>query len=126
MVPVRKIMFPVDFSISSVAMSRYVRRVARLFGATVSVVHVIIPTHAGRFRRMLLGSTAVKVLDDAPCPELTSKHAETIAPRPLLEHREWLFNSTLGLSLRTIQSDTTVSDNRHYFLCSQLCASTWC
>jgi hypothetical protein len=69
---------------------------------------IIIPTHAGRFRQMLLGSTAAKVLDDAPCPVLTTKDAETIAPRPL-EHREWLFNSTLGVSLRTIQSDTTVS-----------------
>jgi nucleotide-binding universal stress UspA family protein len=189
-------MFPVDFSMSSVAMSPYARRAAKLFGATVSLVHVvdpatfdvfeayelyerrmsevsedrkvvarqkpdsflneefplvecprildsgdpgtrigeiardeefdliIIPTHAGRFRQMLLGSTAAKVLDDAPCPVLTSKHAETIAPRPL-EHREWLFNSTLGVSLRTIQSDTTVSESRHGFLCSQFCASTW-
>ena len=161
MVPVRKIMFPVDFSISSVAMSPYVQRAAKLLGATVSLVHVvdpaafnvfeayelyerpisevsddhkivahqkldsflkkefplvecprilesgdpgtrigeiardeefdliIIPTHAGRFRQMLLGSTAARVLDDAPCPVLTSKHAQTIAPRPL-EHREWL------------------------------------
>jgi nucleotide-binding universal stress UspA family protein len=161
MVPVRKIMFPVDFSVSSVAMYPYVRRAAKLFGATVSLVHVvdpgtfglfeayelygrpmsevsedhkivarqkldsflkeefplvecprilgsgdpgtrigeiardeefdliIIPTHAGRFRQMLLGSTAAKVLNDAPCPVLTSKHAETILPRPL-EHREWL------------------------------------
>jgi len=161
MVPVRKIMFPVDFSISSVAMSPYVQRAAKLFGATVSLVHVvdpaafnlfeayelykrpmsevsedhkivaqqkldsflkeefplvecprilesgdpgtrigeiardeefdliIIPTHAGRFRQMLLGSTAAKVLDDAPCPVLTSRHAQTIAPRPL-EHRQWL------------------------------------
>ena len=161
MVPVRKIMFPVDFSISCVAMSPYVQRAAKLLGATVSLVHVvnpaafdvfeayelyerpisevsedhkvlagqkldsflkeefplvecsrilesgdagtrigeiardeefdliIMPTHAGRFRQMLLGSTVAKVLDDAPCPVLTSKHAQTIAPRPL-EHREWL------------------------------------
>jgi nucleotide-binding universal stress UspA family protein len=161
MAPVRKIMFPVDFSVSSVAMSPYVERAAKLFGATVSLVHVvdpatfdifeayelyqrpmsevsvdhrivarqrldaflkvefpplecprildsgdpgkrigeiagdgkfdliIIPTHAGGFRQMLLGSTAAKVLNDAPCPVLTSKHAAAIAPRPL-EHREWL------------------------------------
>jgi nucleotide-binding universal stress UspA family protein len=50
---------------------------------------IIMPTHAGTFRRMLLGSTAAKVLNDTDCPVLTSKHAETIAPRPL-EHREWL------------------------------------
>jgi nucleotide-binding universal stress UspA family protein len=151
----------VDFSTSSVAMSPYVQRAAKLLGAAVSLVHVvdpavfdvfeayelyqrpmsevsedhkivaqqkldsflkeefplvecprilesgdpgtrigeiardeefdliIIPTHAGRFRQMLLGSTAAKVLDDAPCPVLTSRHAQTIAPRRL-EHREWL------------------------------------
>jgi len=50
---------------------------------------IIMPTHAGTFRRMLLGSTTAKVLNDADCPVLSSKHAETIAPRPL-EHREWL------------------------------------
>ena len=50
---------------------------------------IIMPTHAGTFRRMLLGSITAKVLNDADCPVLTSKHAETIAPRPL-EHREWL------------------------------------
>jgi nucleotide-binding universal stress UspA family protein len=38
---------------------------------------------------MLLGSTTAKVLNDADCPVLTSRHAQTIAPRPL-EHREWL------------------------------------
>jgi nucleotide-binding universal stress UspA family protein len=50
---------------------------------------IIMPTHAGRFRRMLLGSTTAKVLDDAVCPVLTTEHAEVIAPRSL-EHREWL------------------------------------
>jgi nucleotide-binding universal stress UspA family protein len=44
---------------------------------------------------MLLGSTTAKVLNDADCPVLTSKHAETIAPRPI-EHREWL--CAVGLS----------------------------
>jgi nucleotide-binding universal stress UspA family protein len=50
---------------------------------------IMMPTHAGRFRRMLLGSTTAKVLDNADCPVLTSQHTETIAPRSL-EHREWL------------------------------------
>ena len=50
---------------------------------------IIMPTHAGIFRRMLIGSTTAKVLNDADCPVVTSRHAETIAPRPL-EHREWL------------------------------------
>ena len=37
---------------------------------------IIMPTHAGIFRRMLLGSTTAKVLNDANCPVLTSLHAE--------------------------------------------------
>jgi len=56
---------------------------------------IIMPTHAGTFRRMLLGSTTAKVLNDADCAVATSRHAETIAPRPL-EHREWL--CAIGLS----------------------------
>lgn len=56
---------------------------------------IMMPTHAGRFRQMLLGSTAAKVLNDADCPVLTTRHAETVAPRPL-EHREVL--CAIGLS----------------------------
>jgi nucleotide-binding universal stress UspA family protein len=50
---------------------------------------IIMPTHAGLFRRMLLGSTTAKVLNDADCPVLTTQHAEIISPREL-EHREWV------------------------------------
>lgn len=50
---------------------------------------IVMPTHAGRFRPMLLGSTTAKVLNDAACPVLTTEHGEIIRPRPL-EHREWL------------------------------------
>jgi nucleotide-binding universal stress UspA family protein len=50
---------------------------------------IVMPTHAGTFRRTLLGSTTAKVLNDADCPVLTTQHAETIVPRPL-EHREWV------------------------------------
>src|SRR6266403_817556 len=50
---------------------------------------IIMPTHAGFFRRALLGSTTAKVLNHADCPVLTSQHAETISPRQL-EHREWV------------------------------------
>jgi nucleotide-binding universal stress UspA family protein len=50
---------------------------------------IVMPTHAGVFRRTLLGSTTAKVLDEAGCPVLTTQHAETIVPRPL-EHREWV------------------------------------
>lgn len=155
---IEKILFPVDFSPSCVAMAAYVKRASAIFGARVTLIHVvdpasfnsfalvsvpfseiaadclkvgrekldsflaeefpaaqserivalgeaaaeiarvardggfgmiIMPTHSGRFRQMLLGSTTAKVLNDADCPVLTSRHAETIAPRPL-EHREWL------------------------------------
>jgi nucleotide-binding universal stress UspA family protein len=50
---------------------------------------IVMPTHAGLFRRALLGSTTAKVLNDADCPVLTTQHAETISPRQL-EHREWV------------------------------------
>jgi nucleotide-binding universal stress UspA family protein len=50
---------------------------------------IIMPTHAGGFRRMLLGSTTAKILDRADCPVMTTQHAETMHPRPL-EHRELL------------------------------------
>jgi nucleotide-binding universal stress UspA family protein len=50
---------------------------------------IVMPTHAGSFRRMLLGSTTAKVLNDAECPVLTTQHAEDVVPRPM-EHREWL------------------------------------
>lgn len=56
---------------------------------------IIIPTHAGFFRRTLLGSTTAKVLNDADCPVLTTQHAETISPRQL-DHREWV--CTIGLN----------------------------
>src|SRR3984893_6716170 len=161
---IASILYPVDFSRSCVAMAAYVKRAAALFGAKVSLVHVvdpasysglelyersplhvqeehlgigrekldsflaaefpasdfrrilasgdaaseiaqvarngrfdliIMPTHAGIFRRMLLGSTTAKVINDADCPVLTSTHAEVIAPRPL-DHRDWL--CAIGLS----------------------------
>jgi nucleotide-binding universal stress UspA family protein len=50
---------------------------------------IIMPTHAGVFRRTLLGSTTARVLNHADCPVLTTQHAETISPRQL-EHREWV------------------------------------
>ncbi|MFZ0960328.1 MAG: universal stress protein [Terriglobia bacterium] len=56
---------------------------------------IIMPTHAGVFRRMLLGSTTAKVLNDADCAVMTTQHAETLSPRPL-EHREWV--CAIGLS----------------------------
>jgi nucleotide-binding universal stress UspA family protein len=55
---------------------------------------IIMPTHVGIFRRTLLGSTTAKVLNDADCPVLTTRHAETISPRQLetsgMGLRHWL------------------------------------
>ena len=56
---------------------------------------IIMPTHAGRFRRMLLGSTTAKVLNDAECPVMTTEHAESAFPQPL-EHLVWV--CAIGLS----------------------------
>jgi nucleotide-binding universal stress UspA family protein len=56
---------------------------------------IVMPTHASRFRQMLLGSTTAKVLNDADSMVMTTRHAETIAPRPL-KHREWV--CAIGLS----------------------------
>ena len=55
---------------------------------------IVMPTYSGVFRRMLLGSTTAKTLNDVDCPVLTTQHVETIPPRPL-EHREWV--CALGL-----------------------------
>jgi nucleotide-binding universal stress UspA family protein len=49
---------------------------------------IVMPTHAGRFRRMFLGSTTEKVLNKVDCPVLTTQHADVTVPRPL-EHRIW-------------------------------------
>ncbi|HEX4165909.1 MAG TPA: universal stress protein [Bryobacteraceae bacterium] len=56
---------------------------------------IIMPTHAGRFRQMLLGSTTAKVLNDADSLVLTTEHAAAVVPRPL-EHRNWV--CAIGLS----------------------------
>jgi nucleotide-binding universal stress UspA family protein len=41
---------------------------------------IIMPTHSGVFRQMLLGSTTAKVINDADCPVLTSRHAKQSLP----------------------------------------------
>lgn len=162
---ITNILFPVNFSRSCIAMAQYVKRVAGIFNARVSLIHVfdpashnglelyvrapdeialeheqlarieldsflqaefpnsecrrilasgdvaseiasnvrngfnliIMPTHSGIFRRMLIGSTTAKVLNDVDCPVVTSEHAEKVAPRPI-EHRELLCAIDLGES----------------------------
>lgn len=50
---------------------------------------IVMPTHSGRFRRALLGSTTARVLSDAGCPVLTMQHTAIVGPRSL-EHRTWV------------------------------------
>jgi nucleotide-binding universal stress UspA family protein len=160
---ITNILFPVNFSNTCIVMGAYVKRVAAIFGARVSMIHVfdsashnglelfvrapdeiaqeheelarkrldsflqsefpvsryprilasgdvasqialnarngfdliIMPTHAGIFRRMLIGSMTAKVLNDVDCPVVTSEHVENVAPRPIA-HRELLCAIGLG------------------------------
>ena len=71
--------------LSSGDAARQITQLARTNGFDL----ITMPTHAGFFRRTLLGSTTAKVLNDADCSVLTTQHAETISPRQL-EHREWV------------------------------------
>jgi nucleotide-binding universal stress UspA family protein len=73
---------------SLVVMGDVAKEIA-LFARTGGFDLIVMPTHASSFRRMLLGSTTAKVLNDVDCPVLTTQHAEDVVPRPM-EHREWL------------------------------------
>src|SRR5579864_8008018 len=74
---------------------------------------IVMPTHAGVFRRTLLGSTTAKVLNDADCPVLTTQHAETIAPRRI-EHREWVCAIGLGPeSARVLRYASKMAETLH-------------
>ena len=72
-----------------------ISEVARSGGGSGGFDLIMMPTHAGRFRRMLLGSTTAKVLDDAGCMVMTTEHCERKVPRPL-QHRVWV--CAIGLS----------------------------
>jgi universal stress protein A len=86
-----------------------ITRVARESGFEL----IIMPTHAGVFRRMLLGSTAAKVLNDADSLVLTTLHAETIAPRQI-EHREIACAVGLGAdSERVLRRAIEVAEKIH-------------
>ena len=74
---------------------------------------VIMPTHAGVFRRTLLGSTTAKVLNHADCPVLTTQHAEAISPRQL-ELREWVCAIDLnGDSKRVLRYASQAAESVH-------------
>ncbi|MBV9222543.1 MAG: universal stress protein [Acidobacteriaceae bacterium] len=61
----------------------------QIVAAAVGFDLIIMPTHAGRFRRMLLGSTTAKVLNNVHCPVLSAEHIQVVAPRPL-GYRQWV------------------------------------
>jgi nucleotide-binding universal stress UspA family protein len=70
---------------------------------------IIMPTHAGRFRRILLGSTTARVLNGADCPVLTTEHSAIGKPRSL-EHRNWVCGIGLsGDSERVLRYATNAS-----------------
>jgi len=50
---------------------------------------ILMPTHAGRLRRMLLGSTTARVLSDAECPVLTVQYDHITAPRAV-QNPTWI------------------------------------
>jgi len=80
--------FPLSESARILLSGDAAKQIAQL-ARTNGIDLIIMPTHAGFFRRNLLGSTTAKVLNDADCPVLTTQHVETISPRHL-EHREWV------------------------------------
>ena len=74
---------------------------------------IVMPTHAGLFRRMLLGSTTAKVLNDADCMVMTTQHAETISPREL-GHREWVCATGLSVdSERVLRIASRLAETVH-------------
>src|SRR6202007_1110488 len=77
---------------------------------------IVMPTHSGRFRQMLLGSTAAKVLDDADCIVMTTEHADTMVPAPL-EHIHWVCAIDFGPeSERLLQYATRAAQQTHAHL----------
>jgi nucleotide-binding universal stress UspA family protein len=91
---------PIFFSLSS---SQYAgerihefSRTAHHFLTRFKFDLIVMPTHAGRFQRALLGSTTARVLSDADCPVLTMQHTAIVGPRSL-EHRKWA--CAIGLSM---------------------------
>ncbi|MBV9675634.1 MAG: universal stress protein [Acidobacteriaceae bacterium] len=61
----------------------------QIVAAAIGFDLIIMPTHAGRFRRMLLGSTTAKVLNNVHCPVLSAEHIQVVASRPL-GYRQWV------------------------------------
>jgi nucleotide-binding universal stress UspA family protein len=77
---------------------------------------IVMPTYAGVFRRMLLGSTTAKVLDSADCPVLTGRHAADAVPHPI-HHREWLCAIGLGEdSARVLRYARQATEQAHAHL----------
>jgi nucleotide-binding universal stress UspA family protein len=89
---ITNILFPVDFSPSSIAMAAYVKRAATLFGAKVSLVHVFDPSSYNAFELYV-----------RPASELAEEHEGIARDRlnsflaaefPLPSTREFWFRVT--------------------------------
>lgn len=69
---------------------------------------IMMPTHGyGKFRSLLLGSTAAKVLHDAHCPVWTSAHIEEIP----VEARTEIHNVLCAIELATETTELILSAN---------------
>ena len=73
---------------------------------------IVMPTHAGRFRQVLLGSTTAKVLDKADCIVMTREHANAVAPHR--ERRHWVCGINFGPdSERVVRLATRAAEQAH-------------
>jgi nucleotide-binding universal stress UspA family protein len=78
------------------------------FAGKNSVDLIMMPTHGyGKFRGLLLGSTAAKVLHDAHCPVWTSAHIEDIS----VESRTTIHNILCAIELGTETTELIRSAN---------------
>ncbi|MBV9081656.1 MAG: universal stress protein [Acidobacteriaceae bacterium] len=77
---------------------------------------IVMPTHAGRFQQMLLGSTTAKVLEDADCMVMTAGHADTAVPEPLGD-RHWVCGIDFGpQSERLVRLASRAAEQAHAHL----------
>jgi nucleotide-binding universal stress UspA family protein len=99
---IRNILFPVDFSVSCVAMAPYVKRAAALFGAGVSLVHVFDPASYNGFELYVRRQ-----------PEIAEEHAEIARKRldsfleaefPAPEHRRLLLAGDAATKIAEVAS----------------------
>jgi nucleotide-binding universal stress UspA family protein len=83
--------FPGDINVTMVVEDGDPAMMIASFAEQNGVDLVMLPTHGyGKFRALLLGSVAAKVLHDASCPVWTSAHAEEPAVQKHVDYRSIL------------------------------------